>query len=125
MVATTLLIIPKRQMIRLLHGQHTMSDRFIRHMLARNLRIEEALVDQVFNSSEKRLARTLLLLARYGKPDPAHRVLPRISQEDARGNDWHDTVARELLHEQIQEARVHRIQWRTQSQSFAPDRRRA
>jgi CRP/FNR family transcriptional regulator, cyclic AMP receptor protein len=81
MVATTLLIIPKRQMIRMLHGQHTMSDRFITHMLARNLRIEEALVDQLFNSSEKRLARTLLLLARYGKPDPAHRVLPRISQE--------------------------------------------
>jgi CRP/FNR family cyclic AMP-dependent transcriptional regulator len=50
-------------------------------MLARNIRIEEALVDQLFNSSEKRLARTLLLLARYGKPDQEHRVLPRISQE--------------------------------------------
>ena len=81
MVATTLLIIPKRQMIRLLHSQHTLSDRFITHMLARNLRIEEDLVDQLFNSSEKRLARTLLRLARYGKPDPTHRVLPRISQE--------------------------------------------
>jgi CRP/FNR family transcriptional regulator, cyclic AMP receptor protein len=81
MVATTLLIILKRQMIRLLHSQHTLSDRFITHMLARNLRIEEDLVDQLFNSSEKRLARTLLRLARYGKPDPTHRVLPRISQE--------------------------------------------
>jgi CRP-like cAMP-binding protein len=53
----------------------------ITHMLARNLRIEEDLVDQLFNSSEKRLARTLLRLAQYGKPDPTHRVLPRISQE--------------------------------------------
>ena len=81
MTATTVLIIPKRQMIRLLHDQHALSDRFITHMLARNIRIEEDLVDQLFNSSEKRLARTLLLLARYGKPDQTHRVLPRISQE--------------------------------------------
>ena len=79
--ATTVLIIPKRQMIRLLHDQHALSDRFISYMLARNLRIEEDLIDQLFNSSEKRLARTLLLLARYGKPDETHRVLPRISQE--------------------------------------------
>jgi len=79
--ATTVLIIPKRQMIRLLHDQHGLSDRFISYMLARNLRIEEDLIDQLFNSSEKRLARTLLLLARYGKPDETHRVLPRISQE--------------------------------------------
>jgi CRP/FNR family transcriptional regulator, cyclic AMP receptor protein len=79
--ATRVLIIPKRQMIRLLHDQHALSDRFIAHMLARNVRIEEDLIDQLFNSSEKRLARTLLLLARYGKPDQTHRVLPRISQE--------------------------------------------
>ena len=79
--ATTVLTIPKQQMISLLHEQHTLSDRFITHMLARNIRIEEDLVDQLFNSSEKRLARTLLLLARYGKPDQTDRVLPRISQE--------------------------------------------
>jgi CRP/FNR family transcriptional regulator, cyclic AMP receptor protein len=79
--ATTVLIIPKDEMIRLLHDQPPFSDRFITHMLARNIRIEEDLVDQLFNSSEKRLARTLLLLARYGKPDETHRVLPRISQE--------------------------------------------
>ena len=78
--ATTVLVVPKQQMIRLLHDQHTLSDRFITYMLSRNIRIEEDLVDQLFNSSEKRLARTLLLLARYGKPDQAHRVLPRISQ---------------------------------------------
>jgi CRP/FNR family transcriptional regulator, cyclic AMP receptor protein len=75
------LIIPKDQMTRLLHDQHALSDRFITHMMARNSRIEEDLIDQLFNSSEKRLARTLLLLARYGKPDETHRVLPRISQE--------------------------------------------
>jgi CRP/FNR family cyclic AMP-dependent transcriptional regulator len=81
MTATTVLIVPKRQMIRLLHEQHAFSDRFITYMLARNMRIEADLVDQLFNSSEKRLARTLLLLARYGKPEETHRVLPRISQE--------------------------------------------
>ena len=80
MAATTVLIIPKRQMIRLLHDQHALSDRFIAHMLARNIRIEEDLVDQLFNSSEKRLARTLLLLARYGDDTPT-RKLPKISQE--------------------------------------------
>jgi CRP/FNR family cyclic AMP-dependent transcriptional regulator len=78
---TTVLTIPIEQVIRLLHDQPAFSDRFIRFMLARNIRIEADLVDQLFNSSEKRLARTLLLLARYGKPDQTHRVLPRISQE--------------------------------------------
>jgi CRP/FNR family transcriptional regulator, cyclic AMP receptor protein len=81
LTATTVLIVPKQQMIRRLHDQHALSDRFITYMLARNLRVEADLVDQLFNSSEKRLARTLLLLARYGKPDQIHRVLPRISQE--------------------------------------------
>jgi CRP/FNR family transcriptional regulator, cyclic AMP receptor protein len=78
---TTALVIEKREMIRVLHVEHEFSDRFISFMLARNIRIEEDLVDQLFNSSEKRLARTLLLLARYGKEDKPQRVLPRISQE--------------------------------------------
>ena len=78
---TSLLRIPKRDMLRLLHGHPEFSDRFIEHMLARNIRIEEDLIDQLFNSSEKRLARTLLLLARYGKQDTSSRVLPRLSQE--------------------------------------------
>jgi CRP/FNR family cyclic AMP-dependent transcriptional regulator len=81
MTPTTVLIVPKQQMIRLLHEQHALSDRFIMYMLARNIRIEEDLVDQLFNAGEKRLARTLLLLARYGKPDQTDRVLPRLSQE--------------------------------------------
>jgi CRP-like cAMP-binding protein len=78
---STVLIVPKQQMIRLLHEEPEFSDRFIQYMLSRNLRIEEDLVDQLFNSSEKRLARTLLLLARYGKEDKPQRVLPKLSQE--------------------------------------------
>jgi CRP/FNR family transcriptional regulator, cyclic AMP receptor protein len=77
---STILLIDKNQMVRLLHKQHALSDRFIAHMLARNIRIEEDLIDQLFNSSEKRLARTLLLLARYGKHDKPVRTVPPISQ---------------------------------------------
>jgi len=77
---STILLVEKAQMVRLLHKQHALSDRFIAHMLARNIRIEEDLIDQLFNSSEKRLARTLLLLARYGKPDTPVRSVPPISQ---------------------------------------------
>jgi CRP-like cAMP-binding protein len=79
--ATTALVIEKKEMSRVLHSEHEFSDRFISFMLTRNIRIEEDLVDQLFNSSEKRLARTLLLLARYGKEDKPHGVLPNISQE--------------------------------------------
>lgn len=81
LTASSVLAVPKRQMIRLLHEQRSFSDRFIAHMLARNARLEEDLVDQLFNASEKRLARTLLLLARYGKSTGPVRVLPKISQE--------------------------------------------
>jgi CRP/FNR family cyclic AMP-dependent transcriptional regulator len=77
---TALLRIPKRAMVRMLHEHPAFSDRFLEHMLMRNIRIEEDLVDQLFNSSEKRLARTLLLLARYGKEETP-RVLPKLSQE--------------------------------------------
>jgi len=78
---SAILLVDKRKMVRLLHKQHAMSDRFIAHMLARNIKIEEDLIDQLFNSSEKRLARTLLLLARYGKHDQPVRAVPLISQE--------------------------------------------
>jgi CRP-like cAMP-binding protein len=80
-VPTTVLRIQKREMVRTLHERPEFSDRFITHMLTRNIRIEEDLVDQLFNSSEKRLARTLLLLARYGKEDLTPRMLPKLSQE--------------------------------------------
>jgi CRP-like cAMP-binding protein len=78
---TTVMVIEKSEMFKVLHEQHALSDRFITFMLARNIRIEEDLIDQLFNSSEKRLARTLLLLARYGKEDQPHGVLPKMSQE--------------------------------------------
>jgi CRP-like cAMP-binding protein len=78
---TSVLVIEKQQMVRLLHEQHDLSDRFLVHVLARNVRIEADLVDHLFNSSEKRLARILLLLARYGKHDGPHRVIPKLSQE--------------------------------------------
>jgi CRP/FNR family transcriptional regulator, cyclic AMP receptor protein len=81
LVPTTVLRIQKREMMRTLHDQSTLSDRFIAHMLARNIRVEEDLVDQLFNSSEKRLARTLLLLARYGDEERPERLLPKLSQE--------------------------------------------
>ena len=77
----TVLVIEKREMFKVLHEEHDLSDLFIKFMLARNIRIEEDLVDQLFNSSEKRLARTLLLLARYGTEDQPHGVFPKMSQE--------------------------------------------
>ena len=73
-------VITKPDMVRLLRTKPAFADRFLTHMLTRNIRIEEDLVDQLFNSSEKRLARTLLLLARYGEPEATHRALPRVSQ---------------------------------------------
>jgi CRP-like cAMP-binding protein len=79
--ASTVLVLEKKEMIRVLHVEHEFSDRFISYMLSRNIRTEEDLVDQLFNSSEKRLARTLLLLARYGKEDKPQKVLPKVSQE--------------------------------------------
>jgi CRP-like cAMP-binding protein len=79
--ATTVVTVAKSKMLRLLRQQPTMSDLFISYILSRNIRIEEDLVDQLFNSSEKRLARTLLLLARYGKADEPLSVLPGVSQE--------------------------------------------
>src|SRR3984957_16333638 len=77
----TVLVIGLKEMIRVLHAEHEFSDRFIAYMVGRNIRIEEDLVDQLFNSSEKRLARTLLLLARYGNHEKPQFVLPKISQE--------------------------------------------
>jgi len=77
----TVLAIGLKEMIRVLHAEHAFSDRFISYMVERNIRIEEDLIDQLFNSSEKRLARTLLLLARYGNHEKPQLVLPKMSQE--------------------------------------------
>jgi CRP/FNR family transcriptional regulator, cyclic AMP receptor protein len=78
---SAILLMRKEMMLGLLHQQHAMSDRFIAHMLARNIRIEEDLIDQLFNSSEKRLAQTLLLMARYEQRDEPARVVPRIAED--------------------------------------------
>jgi CRP-like cAMP-binding protein len=79
--ASTVLVIEKNEMVQVLHDQHELSDLFINFVLTRNIRIEEDLVDRLFNSTEKRLARTLLLLARYGKQEQPQRLLPKVSQE--------------------------------------------
>ena len=80
MSMATVLMVEKPQMLEMLHTQTALAERFLAHMLARNIRVEEDLVDQLFNSSEKRLARVLLLLARYGTPgDPL--PIPKMSQE--------------------------------------------
>src|SRR5207302_10659548 len=74
-------VVEKEDMARHLRARPAFAERFLTHMLTRNIRIEEDLIDQLFNSSEKRLARTLLLLARYGEPEASHRTVPKISQE--------------------------------------------
>ena len=78
---SAVLVLPKRQMVRLLHTEQTFADRFLAHILLRNARLEADLVDQLFNSSEKRLARALLLLAHYDNQNQPVRVVPKISQE--------------------------------------------
>ncbi|HEY4739187.1 MAG: Crp/Fnr family transcriptional regulator [Candidatus Acidiferrales bacterium] len=82
---TSLLVINKAEMVRLLRDEHKLSDRFITYLLTRNIRVEEDLIDQLFNSIEKRLARTLLMLARYGKQKQPRKTLPKISQETLAG----------------------------------------
>ena len=81
MAPSTILAVEKSEMVRQLHARPAFADCFLAHMLTRNIRIEEDLIDQLFNYSEKRLARTLLLLARYGEPEASHRALPKVSQE--------------------------------------------
>jgi CRP/FNR family transcriptional regulator, cyclic AMP receptor protein len=78
---TTLLVMQKEELLRVLHAEHELSDHFIAYMLSHNIRVEEDLIDQLFNSSEKRLARTLLLLARYGQKEQPVALLPKVSQE--------------------------------------------
>ena len=81
MTTCLILTVAKQEMARQLRSQPTFANLFLAHMLKRNIRIEEDLIDQLFNSSEKRLARALLLLARYGEPEESHRALPKVSQE--------------------------------------------
>ena len=78
---TSILVIEKNEMMRVLHTEHALSDLFMSYVLSRNIRIEEDLIDQLFNSSERRLARALLLLARYGKESQPLKMVPKVSQE--------------------------------------------
>ena len=80
-MSTAVLIVPRRRMMKLLRTDLAFADRFLAHMLLRNARLEADLVDQLFNSSEKRLARTLLLLSHYGRGDRPQPLLPSVSQE--------------------------------------------
>ena len=109
----------------LLHQQHAMSDRFIAHMLARNIRIEEDLIDQLFNSSEKRLARTLLLLARYGKHDKPVRAVPPISQETLAEMVGTTRSRVNFFMKKFQRLGLHRLHRRPQGQQLAAHRRPA
>ena len=79
--ASAVLVVEKAQMIRLLHSRHALLDRFLTYVLVHNFRVEADLVKEVFTATERRLARTLLFLARYGKQDAPHRVLPKVSRE--------------------------------------------
>jgi CRP/FNR family transcriptional regulator, cyclic AMP receptor protein len=81
MEATTILLISKEEILRAFHAQHALSDGFIAYLLARTARIEEDLIDQLFNSTEKRLARALLRLARYGHSENHETRIPKISQQ--------------------------------------------
>src|SRR5580658_794317 len=81
MTDCAILHIDKKAMVEALHREHELSDMFVAYLLGRNIRYEEDLVDQLFNSSEKRLARILLLLAHFGKDGKPESVIPRISQE--------------------------------------------
>ena len=92
-------MIEKDEMIRVLHTEHEFSDRFISYMLTRNIRIEADLVDQLFNSTEKRLARALLLLARYGKDDQTSTGPSQNIPGNAGGHHRHDAFPGKSLHE--------------------------
>ena len=76
-----MLVVEKAKMLRLIHSRYARLNRFLTYVLIRNFRVEADLVKQVFTATERRLARTLLFLARFGKQEAPHRVLPKISQE--------------------------------------------
>ena len=104
-----ILRIDKKAMIDALHREHAFSDLFVAYLLARNIRYEEDLVDQLFNSSEKRLARILLLLAHFGKEGVPEPVIPKISQESSGRDGWNHSFASEFFHEPVQETGLCRL----------------
>ena len=112
----------KAAMIATLHNETDFSELFMSYLLARNSRIEEDLIDQLFNSSEKRLARLLLLLANFGKEGQAGADRGKVQSGNAGGDDRHDPIARELFHEQIPQIGFYRIQRKTGSPQFLVER---
>ena len=121
---SNVLTIEKEAMVRLLHEEPLFADRFLSHMLARNMRIEADLVDQLFNSSEKRLARTLLLLARYGQANP-QRTLPKISQETLAEMIGATRARVNFFMNKFRKLGLDRVQRQPQGQQFPPHRRPA
>ncbi len=109
MTDCTLDKIEKSLMARMLHEQHDVSELFVKHLLSRNIRYEADLVDQLFNSSEKRLARILLLLAHFGKESRAETVVPDSKSGYLGADGRHDPVAGQSFHEQVQEAWLYRL----------------
>jgi CRP/FNR family transcriptional regulator, cyclic AMP receptor protein len=104
-----LMRIDKKAMMLALHREHMFSDLFVAYLLSRNIRYEEDLVDQLFNSSEKRLARVLLLLAHFGKEGVPETVIPPVESGGAWRDGRHYPVAGQLFHEQVQEVGLHRL----------------
>ncbi len=106
LTACTALKIERDEMSRALHEEHALSDLFLRFLLARSMRTQADLVDQLFNSSEKRLARILLLMAEFGKPGEPETLIPQDHTGDAGGDDRDDAVAGEFFYESVQEAGI-------------------
>jgi hypothetical protein len=104
--------VEKATMLATIHKHSEFSELFISYLLTRNSRIEEDLIDQLFNSSEKRLARLLLLLANFGKRRQAGADRGNVQSGNARGDDWHDSVEGQFFHEQIPQIGFYRIQWK-------------
>jgi CRP-like cAMP-binding protein len=119
----TIMRLQKTSIVRVLYEEPAFSEMFMSHLLARTIRVEEDLVDQLFNSSEKRLARLLLLLANFGKEGRPEPLIAKISPGDFGGDDWHDPLAGELLHEQIPPFGVPRLQRRRAGSSQLPAKR--
>jgi hypothetical protein len=115
LVPSSIAVIRRRLMVRLLHRDRAVASRFMNHLLARNLRIEQDLIDHLFNSSEKRLARALVLLARYAQTNEMGSVFFQDQPGHPGRDDRHDSLASELLHEQIQKIGLDSIQWRIAS----------
>ena len=112
----------KAAMVRVLRDEPSFSEMFVAYLLSRNIRIEEDLVDQLFNSSEKRLARVLLLLANFGKEGKPEPVIAKLSQETLGGDRGHDPFPGELFHEQISQNGFHRIQRRPEGPQLPAQR---